>query len=225
MHYTYFSHRHAFDLLENNSDYQADWFSLKTVLNGITDDKLIDYFNRYSQGKNKSISVAINRSLKDDLMAAGWREESPIFQDPNYEGESWRLDFAKGKIAVEVAFNHGEAVAWNLIKPNLSGELNHVTKAIQTEIGVVITATDSLRRAGGFDSAVGTYEKFLTYLKPMRQMLTVPMLIIGLEKPQTFYMKHETSGKSKRGVVEQIDATYSAALPFDLESDSGDNRS
>ncbi len=158
-------------------------------------------------------------------MAAGWREESPIFQDPNYEGESWRLDFAKGKIAVEVAFNHGEAVAWNLIKPNLSGELNHVTKAIQTEIGVVITATDSLRRAGGFDSAVGTYEKFLTYLKPMRQMLTVPMLIIGLEKPQTFYMKHETSGKSKRGVVEQIDATYSAALPFDLESDSGDNRS
>ncbi len=46
MHYTYFSHRHAFDLLENNSDYQADWFSLKTVLNGITDDKLIDYFKR-----------------------------------------------------------------------------------------------------------------------------------------------------------------------------------
>jgi len=208
MQYTYFSHRHAFELLEYNSEFQADWFTLKSVLDGLSDEKLIEYFNRHSQGKNKSLSVAINRVLKDELKALGWREESPIFQDPNYEGETWRLDFAKGKIAVEVAFNHGEAVAWNLIKPNLSGELNHVNKAIQTDIGVVITATDSLRRSGGFDSAVGTYEKFLTYLKPMRQMLTVPMLIIGLESPATFRMKHESSVKGKLGVIEQIEATY-----------------
>lgn len=225
MQYTYFSHRHAFELLENNSDYRPDWLILKSALERITDGKLIEYFDRYSKGKNKSLSVSINKALKDELMAAGWREESPIFQDPNYEGDSWRLDFAKGKIAVEVAFNHGEAVAWNLIKPNLSGELNHVAKAIQTEIGVVITATESLRRAGGFDSAVGTYEKFLTYLKPMRQMLTVPMLIIGLESPQTFYLRHESSGKSKLGVVQQIEATYSAASPLEQSTDSGDHKS
>lgn len=223
MQYTCFSHRHAYDLLENNSDYQADWFSLKTVLEGITDEKLIDYFKRFSEGKNKSLSVAINRALKDDLMAAGWHEESSIFQDPNYEGDSWRLDFAKNKIAVEVGFNHGEAVAWNLIKPNLSGELNHVTKAIQTEIGIVITATDSLRRAGGFDSAVGTYEKYLTYLKPMRHMLTVPMLIIGLKSPETFYLSHESSGKSKHGVVQQIMGTYSASSSIEQGNDSGDH--
>lgn len=223
MHYTYFSHRHAFDLLENNNDYQADWLSLKEVIEGISDDKLIEYFNRYSQGKNKSISVAINRSLKDDLIAAGWHDESPIFQDPHYVGDSWRLDFAKGKIAVEVAFNHGEAVAWNLIKPNLSGELNHVAKAIQTEIGVVITATENMKKAGGFDSAVGTYEKYLTYLKPMQHMLTVPMLIIGLERPETFYLSHDTSGNSKVGVVQQILGTYSAALPLDKSRDSGDD--
>lgn len=223
MRYKTTSHRHAFDLLENNADYQAEWFSLKAVLDGLSDEKLLDYFKRYSEGKNKSLSVAINRALKDDLMAVGWREESPIFQDTHYQGDSWRLDFAKGRIAVEVAFNHGEAVAWNLIKPNLSGELNHVQKAIQTEIGVVITATEDLRDAGGFDSAVGTYEKFLTYLKPMRQMLTVPMLIIGLEAPHTFRLKHETVERRKVGVVEQIEASYVLNTPDD-GADPGNHR-
>jgi hypothetical protein len=214
------SHRHALDLLANNPAYQAEWFSLKSVLDGLSDEKIVDYFQRYSEGKSKSISAAINKALKDDLMLEGWREESPIFQDTDYQGNSWRLDFAKEKVAVEVAFNHGEAVAWNLIKPNLSGELNHVQKAIQTEIGVVITATESLREAGGFDSAVGTYEKFLTYLKPMRQMLTVPMLIIGLEAPNSFYLRHRVEGKKKIGVVEQKVATYSATMLLDESGDS-----
>lgn len=198
------SHRNALELLQNNIDYTNDWQNLESVINGITDDKLIDYFNTHSAGKNKSLSVAINRLLKHELVLNGWSSESPIFQDPNYEGETWRLDFAKNKIAVEVAFNHGEAVSWNLIKPNLSGELNHVTKAIQTEIGVIITATENLKRAGGFDSAVGTYEKFLTYLKPLRQMLSVPMLIIGLDAPKSFYLTHKTQENKKIGVINQI---------------------
>ncbi|GAB5604171.1 BglII/BstYI family type II restriction endonuclease [Sideroxyarcus sp. TK5] len=215
MKYQTYSHRHALDLLANNPAYQAEWLSLKSVLDGLSDEKIIDYFQRFSEGKSKSISAAINKALKDDLMLEGWREESPIFQDTNYQGNSWRLDFAKGMVAVEVAFNHGEAVAWNLIKPNLSGELNHVQKAIQTEIGIVITATESLREAGGFDSAVGTYEKFLTYLKPMRQMLTVPMLIIGLEAPESFYLRHRVEGRKKVGVVEQKVATYSVGMLSD----------
>ena len=31
-------------------------------------------------------------------------------------GRRWRLDFAKESISLEVAFNHGEAIAWNLLK-------------------------------------------------------------------------------------------------------------
>jgi hypothetical protein len=204
MEFIHSSHRNAFELLENNAAYQHDWLSLKSVIEGITDDHLIEYFRIHSEGRNKSLSRAINYILRDRLVAQSWAGESPIFQDPNYQGESWRLDFAKGAIAVEVAFNHGEAVAWNLIKPNLSGELNHVTKNIQTEIGVIITATENLKRAGGFDSAVGTYEKFLTYLKPLRQMLTVPMLVIGLESPTSFRIGHQTHGNRKLGVVEHF---------------------
>jgi len=200
------SHRNALELLENNPTYLTDWHNLKSVIEGVSDAKLIEYFNTHSAGKNKSLSVAINKVLKDELVINGWRAESPIFQDPNYEGDTWRLDFAKNKIAAEVAFNHGEATSWNLIKPNLSGELNHVTKAIQTEIGVIITATENLKRAGGFDSAVGTYEKFLSYLKPMRQMLSVPMLIIGLKAPQSFHITHRTLNNKKVGVITPFDS-------------------
>ena len=60
-------------------------------------------------------------------------------------------DFAKENIAIEVAFNHGGNVSWNLIKPVLSSELNHVEKAIQTQAGIVITATDAMKKAGGYD--------------------------------------------------------------------------
>ena len=42
--------------------------------------------------------------------------------------KAWRLDFAKGTISVEVAFNHGEATAWNFMKPTLASEVNHVEK-------------------------------------------------------------------------------------------------
>ncbi len=71
------------------------------------------------------------------------------------------MDFAKEDISIEVAFKHSEAIAWNLIKPVLASELNHVPKAIQTKVGVIISATKTMKKAGGFDSAVGNYEKFL----------------------------------------------------------------
>ena len=201
MNYIYESHRNALLLLENNPKYAKDWLALKNVLDKITDAQLVDYFTNHSDGKNKSLSVAINRLLKDELVKVGFRHESPIFQETRYMGNKWRLDFVGGQIAVEVAFNHGEATAWNLIKPNLSGELNHVKKDTQTEIGILITATQSLKSAGGFDSAVGTYQKFLTYLKPMQHLLPVPMLIIGLEEPASFKIEHIKVGNKKLGVI------------------------
>jgi hypothetical protein len=176
------------------------------VISGITDDDLKKIFTaktikqRAGTGRvDKSLSIAINGLLKTRLAAKGWATESPIFKGAEYGDEKlrgdktkkntknpWRLDFAKTDISVEVAFNHGEAIPWNLLKPVIAGELNHVDKAIQSEFGVVICATEAMKKAGNFDSAVGEYEKFLKYLQPLRNFLTVPMLIVGLEAPRTF---------------------------------------
>lgn len=202
MKYKIHSFRHGEIILNNELDYKIVWNELLSAIESITDDEIIEYHENNSR-KAKSISEPINNILKSKLIKLGWNDESYIFQDDEYSGNRWRLDFAKDSISVEVAFNHGEAIAWNLIKPVLAGELNHVQKEINTEIGVIICATKELKDKGGFDGAVGEYEKFLTYLNPLRDILSVPIVIIGLEAPTTFEIKVENIDGKKRGIIEK----------------------
>lgn len=202
MNYKTHSFRHGEIILNNEPSYKKVWNELLKAIKSISDDEIIEHHENNSR-KAKSISESINSILKSKLVALGWNEESYIFQDDEYSGNRWRLDFAKDSISVEVAFNHGEAIAWNLIKPVLAGELNHVQKEINTEIGVIICATKNLKDKGGFDGAVGEYEKFLTYLNPLRDVLSVPIVIIGLEAPTTFEIKVEKIDGKKQGIVEK----------------------
>ena len=196
------SFRHAEAIL-GQPDYSVGLDDLHGAIADITDDLLIESFNSHKTPA-KSLSRDINSLLRHNLKLRGWEVESAIFQDPDYDDKRWRLDFAKDKISVEVAFNHGEAIAWNLLKPVLASELNHVKKAVQTEIGVVICATAELKKAGQFDNAVGEYEKFLRYLEPLQDVLTVPILLIGLKKPATFEIVGSKVGNKVVGEVKML---------------------
>lgn len=155
-----------------------------------------------------SLSVAINDLLKERLVEKGWIAESAIFQEAEYskKGESrWRLDFAKERISIEVAFNHGEAIAWNLLKPVMASQENNVKKAIQTDAAIVIAATAELKEAGAFDDAVGEYEKMLRYLRPLNNILTAPLVIVGLKAPETFKLvKAESGGKTQTSEIIEL---------------------
>lgn len=203
MEYIKHSFRHAEDIFKNDKDFTYLWNEIIEVLDNISDDDLIAEFNSETR-KAKSISEAINKLIAKRLREKGWNEQSRIFADPDYSDNkgTWRLDFAKDNIAIEVAFNHGGNVSWNLIKPVLSSELNHVKKAIQTQAGVVITATDSMKKAGGFDNAIGTYEKYVEYLKPLNNLLTTPMMIIGLEPPKKFTIEWKKEDGKMVGYVQ-----------------------
>ena len=203
MEYKTFSFRHAEEIFLANQEFTYLWNEISEVLDSISDDDLINEFNIETR-KAKSISEAINKLIAKSLKEKGWKSQSYIFADPDYSKNkgTWRLDFAKNNIAIEVAFNHGGNVSWNLIKPVLSSELNHVKKAIQTKAGVVITATDAMKKAGGFDGAIGTYEKYVEYLKPLNNLLTTPMMIIGLEPPKTFTIKQKKEDKQWVGYIE-----------------------
>jgi len=172
---------------------------LLAVIASINDEDLI--FGFESQGPSKSLSKTINTLLRERLVARGWSAESAIFQSDEYSDKRWRLDFAKEPISVEVAFNHGEAIAWNLIKPVLASRSNHVKKAIQTQIGVVICATENLKVAGNFDSSVGEFEKFERYLNPLQEILTAPILLIGLLAPVSFHIEGLRVGNRSIGHV------------------------
>lgn len=52
-----------------------------------------------------------------------------------------------------------------------------------------------MKAAGGFDSATGSYEKFLQYLPPLNNLLTVPMVIIGLTAPDKFRIEHYSENR------------------------------
>lgn len=207
MKYTLYSHRNALIILNHDKEFETTWNEIKFVLNSLTDERIINCFKDNFAQKNKSLSTTINKLLKDDFSNLGWKTESPIFQDPKYldKGDYWRLDMAKDNISIEVAFNHSTVISWNLLKPVLASELNHVAKAIQTKLGVIICATQELKRAGNFDSAIGTYEKFLDHLKPMMNQLSVPLLIIGLKAPETFYLSEKKVGNRKLGEIVMIE--------------------
>lgn len=194
MNYTTESFRHA-EVILNEPGLVDQTSEIIEVITEITDQDIISRHLSYGaediEKLPKSISQAINELLKERLIEKDWFPESGIFQDSKYQGDTWRLDFAKQDISIEVAFNHSSVIAWNLTKPVLASELNHVQKSIQTKVGVIITATHEMKVAGGFDGAIGTFEKFRDYLPPLRNMLTVPLLIIGLQAPDSFRIQHE----------------------------------
>ena len=201
------SHRHALAIVKE-PQFKKDWDSFCEAVCSISDAEIISYFEKPGARKAKSISEVINVLIDERLTKAGWNRQSHIFGDKRFQDKRWTLDFAKagdvldkGGFSVEVAFNHGEATAWNLIKPVLASELNHVAKAIQTEIGIVVMATEELKAKGGLDSATGTFEKTQHYLDAMRNVLSVPIVLVGLEAPKTFRIGHKKVGNKKIGSV------------------------
>ena len=198
MEFVRYSHQHAEEVLQTPRC-KPGLDEIFDVIAGIGDDDIIHKFG--SLPPAKSISKAINALLKDQFVSRGWTPESPIFQARGYSGKKWRLDFAKGQISVEVAFNHGEAIPWNLLKPVMASQLNHIEKAIQTEVGVVICATRAMKISGNFDSSVGEYEKFLRYFQPLQAALPTPILLIGLDAPMSFHVEGEFLDGHNRGSV------------------------
>ena len=207
MQYIIHSHRHG-AIIFHDAKYIAAWKEIVAVIESITEEELIAKHESYG-GIVMSLSRAINELLRERFIAAGWHPESAIFQDTNYQGDKWRLDFAKVPVSIEVGFNHGEAIAWNLLKPVMASELNHIQKAIQTELSVLITATAELKEACAFDGSVGEYEKYLDYLKPMSNQLTTPMVIFGLLPPGSFRIDKQKDAvtKKNKGSVRKISAS------------------
>ena len=201
------SHRYGQEYLEYPEDPNQDWYELKDIIKSISDKEIIERFMSRGNRRGKSISQAINNIIKDKLIQSNWKSETNIFNpedpnhpDPNPKSTRFRLDFAKHDLAVEVAFNHGEAISWNLLKPVLSSEMNYIQKEVHTKIGIMITATSEMKIAGGFDKAIGTYEKYIRYLITMNTQLVSPLVIMGLNAPKTFSIDHD-DGNPKKGHI------------------------
>ncbi|MCR4717131.1 MAG: hypothetical protein K5656_08115 [Lachnospiraceae bacterium] len=214
MKYIEYSHRHAKAIIESDELLKKRYEELVGAISSITDEELISDFLRRKEehavkgSAFKSMTPSINGILKKRMNnISGWKSEVDIFNDKEgvIGNTEWRLDFAcDNALCVEVAFNHGEAIAWNLLKPVLSCELNHVEKAVQGQIGIYVCATDKMKVAANIDSASGSYEKVLRYLPPMMNQLTIPMMIIGLEPFDTFKINDKAEIVKEDFVLDNI---------------------
>lgn len=196
-----YSFRFAEEILNSVPQLKSLYEEVLSSISSISDE---DIKSRHlliqSKESTKSLSKAINQLLDEKLVQLQWEDQSGIFSIPEYqEGKesTWTLDFSKATrlsdgsasgIAVEVAFNHAEAAAWNLTKPVLAAEINdmRVQTHIGEGIGIVIVASSELKKYGAFDGAIGDFQRYLKTLKAMRSQLTAPILLIGLGAPTSF---------------------------------------
>ena len=197
MKYSVYPHRNADILVKHKNEFKNDYSQVIEVIDSISDTDLIQEFNSRKKTRQniKSLSEPINSILKKRLENFGWHSESGLFQEAPYNKTNrsrWRIDFAKGKISIEVAFNHAEATAHNIMKPVLASELNHVKKEFQTELGIIIVASNDLKKSGNFDGSIGTFEKFKEYFKPYHNIISTPILLIGLNSPESFIINKTT---------------------------------
>ena len=206
-----YSHRFAHEIVKETPALRQMMQEIYDVIDSISDQQILD-LQRSKYKSSKSISKSINQLIREGLVDLGWTKESKIFKGEQYQNENaWALDFAKSMkffvhrmidgipqemetevgIAIEVAFNHGEAAAWNILKPVLAAELNHVEKetSIGEGIGVLIVVSSQMESLGGFDGAVGNFDRYMKHLAVMRNQISVPMLIIALGAPSSFYIR------------------------------------
>lgn len=157
MEFIEYSHRHADAIIASDELLKERYNQLTGTIKEMTEEELLKDFieqkEKHTKKKTafKSMTPSINKLLKSKMLdIPGWEAEVDIFnaEEDNIINSEWRLDFAcDNAFCVEVAFNHGEAIAWNLLKPVLSCELNHVKKAIQGQIGIYICATDAIENS------------------------------------------------------------------------------
>ena len=218
-----YSFRFAEEILNAVPPLTVLWKEIQESISSISDE---DIKNRHleiqKKESTKSLSKAINQLLDEKLRAQNWNDQSGIFAIPEYQDgkeSTWTLDFSKSTklpngndsgIAVEVAFNHGEAAAWNLTKPVLAAEINdmRVQTHIGEGVGIVIVASPELKKFGAFDGAIGDFQRYLKTLKAMRSQLTVPILLLGLAAPAKFKVqaREQKGSPYKSGEIIPIDS-------------------
>jgi hypothetical protein len=169
MNYVLYNFRHAIEILTP----KRPWHDLDEVIRGIRREDIlqrqaeIGSLGRVPKGGQRAINALFDERL------VGWRRQPYLF-GPTPELREWKMDFLADRIGVEISFNHAEAIAWQLTRLTIAGESPVVLAESQIDVGIVVTATRSLKTWSRMDNAVGTFDVFCEWLRQMRPILPIP---------------------------------------------------
>lgn len=192
------------------------WADLETAIHSLTPEMLIEAHERIrdaraAEGKSapaggQTAANAVFEALLPESL--GWQHQPHLFR--TRELEKWKMDFRREGVGVEVSFNHAEAIPWQFTRLNIAGESERVVDDARIEVGVVICATRSFKVWARMDSAVGTFDAFKAWLREMRPILPVPLLLVGLDA--TGWQPTRTFRGTATGTRSRPDASAAGSL-------------
>jgi hypothetical protein len=177
MRFSTFDFRHAEEILRQRDE----WVELRNEIESIARDEviathhdLVQHRRRPPAGAQTAINAIFRRRLQN------WIAEPRLFSGDDERMRGWKMDFLKNRLGVEVSFNHAEAVPWTFTRLNIAGESQEVVQEHRIDVGVALFAMRSLKTWGRMDEAVGTFELACEWLRHMRPIMPIPVLVVGL---------------------------------------------
>jgi len=117
----------------------------------------------------------MSKLFKEQFSMRRWDYGLEVFDQPGIA--SGKIDFMKGRIAVQVSFNHYLRIGTELLR----FETLSYSDQNRIDVGVYVTITEALVKkwVKGFGGSI-TYEKACSYYERFKNAITVPVLFIGL---------------------------------------------
>jgi hypothetical protein len=192
LNYNIYFHNNVNKVLEENPSTRRVFGQLLENLSEISDEDMIFIFNQ-SKRDAKSISETLYILINEILLQYNWLKNQMIFDsNNNFEiNNQWTLDFIKEGVSVDISIGHSSNVIKNLVKSAVVVKSNTLNKKHNIILPVIITVTREMKSAGGFDSAVGEAEKYIASLEPLKSIVDIPLVIIALNPPKSFYIQHK----------------------------------
>ena len=185
-------------MINNDNRLKENFNEILEIIKNVSPEMVLEQFSenlskKKGNGNAKSLSVPVNEVLKREFEKKNWKSEPELFmKDEKHKYCHFKLDFTKDELfSVEVAFNHGEAIAWNILKPQLCCDNRVDNRETKSEVAVIICPTYKFRTYGNVDSSTGFFEKFLECMEVFKDYATAPFVLIGLEPFEDFKIQKE----------------------------------
>lgn len=177
----YESYAHRFADIILNSDYSLKR-EIEQIIQSIDFNDVQKRFDKENQqrkstGKKpaKGKQSTINLIFREAFINKGWENEKNVFDDPKND---LAIDFWKRNVGVDIAFSHRSFIGGDLLRFQAAAEVKNVIN-----VGVYICATKSFAKlvSPSDASSMVSYERTKWYLETLYPVLTVPILLVGLD--------------------------------------------
>lgn len=182
------SFRHGTELLRNLPEFHE----LMSVIGGIRQADIVAVQVGALKGKPVGAQKALNHLFKERLgQLTGWLDQVLLFPTPAWASKNnepppahaypdRRIDFMKNHLGVEIAFNNESYLERILFRLNVASEADAIIPAHVVHGGVIVVASEAVKRWGSMDPSVATFEGSASSLELVRTSFSVPLVLLGL---------------------------------------------